>query len=104
MFIPIVIAPMRVIFVVPVLLRVPAMLILVPPAMPAVPAVLSRLAQVMASMLRLRALVPVMFNGFMQTVIGAGNTVLTIVVRPQTRGSDEKQETCHGYGGGPAPK
>jgi hypothetical protein len=104
MFIPIVIAPMRVIFVVPVSLRAPAMLIFVPPAMPARPAVLSRLAQLMPGMLCLPALVPVMFNGFMQMVISAGNTVLTIVVRAQTGGSDEEQETCHGYGGGPAPK
>jgi hypothetical protein len=95
---------MRVIFVVPVPLRVPAMLIFVPPAMPAGPAALARLAQLMASMLRLLALVPVMFNGFMQTVIGAGNAMLTIVVRAQARGSGKKQESCHGYGGGPAPE
>lgn len=99
----VVVTPAGMILIVPVPLGAPAMLVFVPPAMPVRPAVLSRLVQLMTSMLGLLALVSMVFNGLMQTVIGAGNPVLAIIVRSQAGSASEKQETRHDQGRSPTP-
>jgi hypothetical protein len=91
-----------VIVVIPVPIRVPAMLILVPPAMPTAPAPFPRLVQIMTRAFRLPALRAVMFNGFVELVIDARNSALAIVVgRKQSGRSAEhkkpaKRHCCQG--------
>lgn len=69
-----------VVMIIPVPLAVPATLIFIPPAMVAIPALLSGFMEFMTCTFRLLALRPVMFDGFMEPVIGVRNSALAIVI------------------------
>jgi hypothetical protein len=89
----IVIAVTIVVMVVPIVLGVPTMLVFIPPAMRTVPTILARFVQFMASVVRLLTLTPVMFDGFMKTMIGPGDAPLaSIVISAQTRCAGEEQK------------
>jgi hypothetical protein len=89
----IVIAVTIVVVVVPIAVGVPTVLEFVPPAMRAVPAILARFVQLMASVVRLPTLTPMMFDGFMKTMIGPGDAPLaSIVIGAQTRCAAEEQK------------
>src|SRR6266436_1687807 len=84
---------MIVIVVVPIAVGVPTMLVFIPPAMSAVPAIFARFVQFMASVVRLLALTPMMFDGLMKTMIGPGDAPLaSIVIGAQTRCAGEEQK------------
>jgi hypothetical protein len=56
--------------IIPVAVRVPTMMVFVPPPVCVRPAVLSRLVQLLARVYHLSALPAVMFGGFVQPMIG----------------------------------
>ncbi len=80
--------------VVPILLVMPTMSILIPPAIVSPPAPLAFLTQFVTRIVCLRALVPIMFNGFVQSVIGARDSALTIVIRLRPWNRGDRQKTC----------
>jgi hypothetical protein len=69
-----------VIVIVPIAIFAPAMAVFIPPAMVAVVAFLASFVQVVASGFGLAALASMMLDGFMKTVICAGDTLLAIVI------------------------
>jgi hypothetical protein len=82
-----------VIVVVPIVLGVPTMLVLIPPAMGAVPAILARFVQFVPSLISLFAFAAVVLDGFMKTVIGPADATLAIVVvGAQARCAGEEQK------------
>jgi hypothetical protein len=88
-----VIAVMIVIVVVPIAVGVPSMPVFVPPPVRVRKAVLARFVQFMASVVRLLTLTPMMFDGFMKTMIGPGDAPLaSIVIGAQTRCAGEEQK------------
>jgi hypothetical protein len=83
-----------VVMVVPIVLGVPAMLVLIPPAMIVVPAVVARFAKLVPGFVRLLALGPMMFDGFMEVTICLGDSLLAVVVTgTHTRCAGEEQES-----------
>jgi hypothetical protein len=89
----IVIAVMIVIVVVPIVVGVPPMPVFVPPLVKVRKAILARFVQFMASIVRLLTLTPMMFDGFMKTMIGPGDAPLaSIVIGAQTRCAGEEQK------------
>jgi hypothetical protein len=71
---------MVVVVIVPVLLIVPAMLVFIPPFVVLVPAALARLMQFMSRVFGLGTLWAMVFDGFVQSMIGADNAMLALVV------------------------
>jgi hypothetical protein len=65
-----------VIFIAPVALCVPAMLVFIPPAVVGTPAMLSSFAQVVARALRLRAAIAMVLDSLMQVVIGSRDSTM----------------------------
>jgi hypothetical protein len=83
-----------VIAVVPIVLGVPTMLALIPPAMTVSTAILARRAQFAPRMVRLPALAPMMVERFLEMMIRLGNTLAaTVVTGAQTRNAAEEQES-----------
>lgn len=66
--------------VIPIAIRAPAMSVLIPPSVIAVPAALPRRSKLATPVFGLSALVAVMFDRFVQFVIGFRNPSLAIVV------------------------
>lgn len=85
------------IVVVPIPLGPPAMAIFIPPAVIRPPAPLALFAQFVTRIVGLRALVSIVFDGFVQPVVGPRNPALTIVVRlrPWNRGNHQKTGQRH---------
>jgi hypothetical protein len=85
------------IVVVPIPLGPPAMAIFIPPAVIRPPTPLALFVQFVARIVGLRALVSIMFDGFVQPVIGPRNPALTVVVclRPWNRGYHQKTRQRH---------
>jgi hypothetical protein len=82
-----------VIVIIPISIRMPAVIVLVPPSAVCSPASFSRFAQFMASVLRLLAPTPVVLNGFVQPVISTGDSALAAVaIRAQSRYSCQHQK------------
>jgi hypothetical protein len=69
-----------VIVVIPIAIGVPAVSIFVPPTMPLLPAALARFVQFVARMVGLPAVPAVVLNGFVQSVVGSGDTPLASIV------------------------
>jgi hypothetical protein len=89
----IVIAVMIVIVVIPITVGVPTVPIFVPPLMKVRKAILARFVQFMASVVRLLTFAPMMFDGFMKTMIGPGDAFLaSVVIGAQTRRAGEEQK------------
>jgi hypothetical protein len=65
-----------VVVIIPVTVRVPTMIVFVPPPVCVRPAVLSRLVQLLARIYRLSAFPAVMLHGFVQPMIGLGDAPL----------------------------
>ena len=81
------------IVVIPIAVGAPPMAIFVPPAMVPGVTILAGFVQVMASLLSLAAVATVVFNGFMETMVGPGNAFLAIVIGAQTRSAGEEQKS-----------
>jgi hypothetical protein len=73
------------IVVVPIVLVVPPVFMFVPPSVTVFPAPLSRFSQFVAPVIRLLALVAVLFNGAVQFVICVDEFFLAIIVRFRSR-------------------
>jgi hypothetical protein len=84
-----------VIVVVPIAVGVPAMPVFIPPTMIAGVAILAGFVQIAASVIGLAAFAPMMLNGFMKAMIGAGDSLLAIVVGAQARSAAEEQKSRH---------
>jgi hypothetical protein len=69
-----------VIVVIPIAIGVPAVSVLVPPAMRAAPAMLASFVQLVTGMVGLAAVPTMMLDGFMQLVVRASDATLTIVI------------------------
>jgi hypothetical protein len=80
---------------VPIALGVPAVFVLVPPAMLFAPATLARGVQFAAFVIGLAAVASVMFNGFVELVLLMGDAALAAVgvlrVKPRRR---EHEDCC----------
>src|SRR5579863_7733891 len=86
------------IVIVPVTVSMPAVIVLVPPFAVCFPASLTRFAQVMPSVFRLVALITVVLDGLMQSVICARHLSLTVVVvrtHSRCRGQDHTPAKRH---------
>lgn len=83
-----------VVVVIPVVIRVPAMFVFIPPSMIGAPAALPRFVQLAARAIGLPTLVAMVLDGFVQLVIGVRNASLAIVViGPQLRRAGEHKKT-----------
>jgi len=82
---------MFVIVVVPIMLGTPAVAVFIPPAMAVLPAPGAGFRQFMAILRRLWAVPTMMFGGFMELVIRAGDPLLAVVVRAQRAGTGEEE-------------
>ncbi len=83
-----------VIVVVPVVLRMPAMFVFIPPSVTFAPAVLPLFVKLMTPMFGLFTPVAMMLNGFVQVVLYVGDAPLAIVVSGvQSRYSGKHKKT-----------
>jgi hypothetical protein len=82
------------IMVVPVTLIVPAMLVFIPPPVSVFPAPFSCLAELVPLMVRLSAVVTVLFNRTVQLVVRMAQSSLAIVVCLRARRPREKRACC----------
>jgi hypothetical protein len=83
-----------VIVIIPIAVRVPAMFVLIPPAMVAGVASLAGFVQFVARIVGLTAFASMMLNGFVKTMIRFGDAPLAIVIiSTQTRSASEEQES-----------
>jgi hypothetical protein len=71
---------MVVIVVIPIAIGVPAVSVLVPPAMRAAPAIFASFVQIVTGTVGLAAVPAVMLDGFVELVVRAGDATLTIVI------------------------
>jgi hypothetical protein len=78
--------------VIPIMVMMPAVFVYVPPLLVFSPAVLPDLVQFLAPMIRLRAVVSVVFNSLVEFVIGACSAPLAIVVIGGRAGHADEQE------------
>jgi len=83
-----------VIAVIPITIVVPAVPVFIPPTMALVPAAFACFPQLMARMVRLPAVPAVVFDSFVQFVVGLGDAPLTaiVVIGEGTRRRDERQQ------------
>jgi hypothetical protein len=96
-----------VIVIIPIPLGVPAVVIFTPPTMAVVPAMLTGFAQFVTPVVCLLALVAMMFDCFVQVVVGFGNAALAIVVGGAQTRQIRKHEKGSQRGRGserPSPK
>jgi hypothetical protein len=73
------------IMVIPITIRMPAMLVFIPPSMFGIPAALTHFVQLFAPTLSLLTPVAVMLDSFVQSVIGFRDAPLAVVIRAQLR-------------------
>ena len=85
-----------VIAIVPVSLVVPATPIFVPPPVVRLPAMLALFVQFVPRFSRFPALIAVVFNGLVQSVIGMRDSPLTVVVRVQLGDSGHHRKSRYG--------
>jgi len=69
-----------VIVIIPVALGAPTVPVFIPPTMVAGVAILAGFVELTASVIGLTALASMMLNSFMETMVGPGNALLTIVI------------------------
>src|SRR5260370_13122939 len=80
---------------IPVAVRVPTMIVFVPPLVCVRPAVLSRLVQLLARVYHLSAFPTVVFGGFVQPMIGFCDAPLARpFIGANRRGTHENQSAC----------
>jgi len=82
--------------IIPIAVGVPAVTILIPPAMAAGVAILACFVQLMASGVGLAAFASVMLDGFVETMVRPRNALLAIIIGAQTRrrGEEQKSRKC----------
>jgi hypothetical protein len=80
-----------VIVVVPITIRMPAMLVFIPPSMVGIPAALTRFVQIVAPVLSLLTLVAVMLDSFVKFVLGLRDASLAVVIGAQARRAYEHE-------------
>ena len=80
-----------VIVIVPITIGVPAVRILIPPAVVVFIAVRAGFPEFVPPVFGLRALHAVVLDGFMKFVVCLGDALLTILVRADNRRGDEKE-------------
>ena len=81
--------------IIPVAVRVPTMIVFVPPFVCVQPAVLSRLVQLLARVYHLSAFPTVVFGGFVQPMIGFCDAPLAgPFISAKRRWTDENQSAC----------
>jgi hypothetical protein len=85
-----------VIAIIPVSLIVPTMAIFVPPPVVRLPAMLALFVQFVPRFSRFPALIAVVFNGLVQSVIGMRDPPLTVVVGVQLGNSGHCRKSCYG--------
>ena len=82
-----------VVVIIPITVGVPAVTVLIPPATVSCVAILAGFVQIVPCFVGLTALASMMLNGFMKTMIGAGNALLAVVIGAQTRCPGEEQKS-----------
>jgi hypothetical protein len=85
-----------VVAIIPVSLIVPTMPIFVPPPVVRLPAMFALFVQFVPRFSRFPALIAIVFNGLVQSVIGMRDPPLTVVVRVQFGNSGHYRESCYG--------
>jgi hypothetical protein len=85
-----------VIAIIPVSLIVPTTPIFVPPPVVRLPAMLALFVQLVPRFSRFPALIAVVFNGLVQSVIGMRDPPLTVVVRVHFGNSGHYRKSCYG--------
>jgi len=86
---------MIMVVIIPVAVRVPTMIVFVPPLVCVCPAVLSRFVQLLARVYHLSAFPTVVFGGFVQPMIGFCDAPLACpFIGANRRCTDENQSAC----------
>jgi hypothetical protein len=89
-----------VIFITPVALGVPAMLVLIPPPVVATPAMLASFMQIVARSLGCLTAIAMMLDGLMQPVIGSGDSTvarfISISAQSWSRAEHDKSKRYSG--------
>jgi hypothetical protein len=80
------------IVIIPIVIRTPAVAVLIPPAMAVFPAPGTCFSKLMAILRGLRAVPTVMLGGLMELVIRVGDALLTIVVISAQRGGAHEEK------------
>ena len=88
-----------VVVIIPITVGAPTVTVLIPPATVSCVAILAGFVQIVPCFVGLTALASMMLNGFMKTMIGPGNALLTIIIGAQTRSAGENQKTRHNSAG-----
>jgi hypothetical protein len=93
-----VIAVVIMIMVIPIMIRMPAMFVFIPPSVVDIPATLTRIVQLVTPTLSLLALVAVTLDSFVEPVIGSCDAPLAVVIGAQVRRAyeHEKASQCRG--------
>ena len=86
----IVVAVMIVVAIVPIVFGAPAVSMFIPPAVVSIPTTLTGFTQLIPRPLSLPASDAVVLNGFVEPVIGTGNTALAVVFIGMEKGSGGK--------------
>jgi hypothetical protein len=90
--------------IIPVAVRVPTMIVFLPPLVCVRPAILSRLVQLLARVYHLSAFPTVVFGGFVQPMIGFCDAPLARpFISANRRWTDENQSACQRCCGKPRP-
>ena len=88
-----------VIVVIPVVIGAPAMGVFIPPTTIVLPAIGARFREFFAPVLRLRTVVAMMLNGFMQLVVSVASALLAFVIGTDRSSTGHKQESRKGNRG-----
>jgi hypothetical protein len=83
---------MIVVMIVPIMLRMPAVSVFIPPFMELAPAIFARLMQVVARMLRLWTVPPVVLSSFVKPVVGPHKAMTASVVIRHSSWSRSQQQ------------
>jgi hypothetical protein len=78
---------------IPIAIRMPAMLVFIPPSMIGVPAVLTCFVQLVAPTFSLLTLIAVMLGRFVQLVIGPRDASLAVIIGAQVRSACKHEKT-----------
>jgi hypothetical protein len=85
-----------VIMIVPIALRVPAMVVFTPPATVMLPAIRAGFGEFLAPVLGFRAVPAMVFGGFVQFVIGLDDALLAIVIGTEKRSASPTEKCAEG--------
>ena len=88
-----------VVMIIPIAIGTPSVAVFVPPTVAVLPAIFARFTQLVPGVIGLAALASMVLDSFMKTMIRSRNSLLAIVVGPQSWRACEHQESRQGRSG-----